>query len=84
MTSNPVHGMEIGADWAFIGFVPWRFDSSLDDEVYEMALQRVTGVLKDVGLLRLIGFSYDSSEDECGTPPGAGYCLDDDHLWYMD
>jgi hypothetical protein len=53
MTSNPIHGMDVGADWAIGPGAP-RFSSRLDDEVYEMVLQRVTGVLKGAGLLREI------------------------------
>jgi len=53
MTSNSIHGMDVGADWAIGPGAP-RFRSRLDDEVYEMVLQRMTGVLKDARLLREI------------------------------
>lgn len=52
MASNPVHRVDIGADWGFIDPGASTSSSRTDIDVYEMVSVRVTRVLEDVGLLR--------------------------------
>ncbi|KZP15474.1 hypothetical protein FIBSPDRAFT_867221 [Athelia psychrophila] len=63
VTSNPRADVDITVDWAFAASFGTRSNAVADDEVFGMVLERVTDILKRIGLLRRISESDSDSDD---------------------